>query len=428
MAKNKNLKVLVIGGGILEHSLVRKLKQSPKVSKIYVAPGNEGMRDIAECLDIPETDYFQIIKFAKEQKIDLTLVGPYRLIADGIADQFHKEKLRIFAPRARQAEIGASRVVAKELMRHYSIPTSPYHVFENIDGVMNFCEHARFPLVIKIEGTALAGTVVCHSMEHVVSHLDKVMKKKVFGEAGERLIIENFIHGDVISMTILIDRQTIIPFPACQIVREFIDGNRYPIKLGAFSPVHCISPRMIHHIEREIIVPLVHAINRQYHSYKGFLTVDMVITEKGARVLDFKIQWSDILAQVLLNVYQGDFVDLVLHTLNGTLENLNVEWCTKSVAGLVAVKDNQIKSTGGYVKLPSFPIDEDEHTKVFCGKTKRMRDNVWGTGERILGLVSTGKTVNHAYKNMEESVSYIDLKEDIVFRIPQITNKGKNIK
>ena len=153
---------------------------------------------------------------------------------------------------------------------------------------------------MKIEGTALAGTIICHSMEDVHFHLDKVMKQKVFGEAGERVIIENFIHGEIVSMTILIDRQTIIPFPVCQIVREFTDGKRYPVKLGAFSPAQCATKRMVHYIEREIIVPLVHAINRQYHSYKGFLTVDMVMTEKGARVLDFKIQWSDILAQVLL--------------------------------------------------------------------------------------------------------------------------------
>lgn len=413
MTQSEGLKILIVGSSILEHALAKKLQKSPRVKKIFVAPGNAGISEIAECLDIQESAYPQLIKFAKQEKIDLTFVGPYRLIAEGIADHFHNEGLKIFCPRAKDAEIGSSRVIAKELMRHYSIPTPAFHIFDYLDGALTYCEHARFPLIIKIDGTALGGTAVCNSMEDVHAHLDKAMKEKIFGESGERVIIENFVTGQAVSSTLLIDRNTLIPFPSCQIIRELVDNKRVPVRLGAFTPTSCLNQRVLHQIERQILVPLVHAISSQAKDYKHFLTVDIVVTDKGPMVLDFKVQWNDLMAQILLSRFEGDFLEMILAVVEGKTENLDFAWSKELISGIVLIKD---PGKIGGIEIPDpKTLDLPDNVELFFGKSKKLAGKIMSTGDRVLGITAAGKDMEENQKSIEAVLAQLNL-EDVFYK------------
>jgi len=394
------LKILVVGGGAREHTLVWKLAQSPKAEEIYVAPGNAGTAQIAHNINISPTDIESLSKFAQEKGIELVVVGPEVPLADGIVDHFQGIGIPIFGPTKAATQIESSKVFAKELMQKYKIPCARSVSFSTYTQAKKYIQRQQPPLVIKADGLAAGkGVTVAESIPQALEALGTIMETKAFGAAGDRVVIEECLSGREMSAFVFTDGVTVVPMVAARDYKQVFDGDNGPNTggMGSYSPPRFYKPSLAEKVRETIMEPAVKAMYKEKRLYKGVLYSGLMITNKEPRVLEFNARFGDPESQVTLPLLKTDLVDILLAVINGNLNQINVEWSEDACIGVVmASAGYPSKYKTGFLITGLDNLDKG--ILVFHAGTKVGSEpgQVLTNGGRVLTVVAIGKTIAEA--------------------------------
>jgi phosphoribosylamine--glycine ligase len=415
------MKVLVIGKGGREHALVWKLSQSPRVERVYCAPGNAGSAADGVNVPIDPNDIEHLLRFAKKEKVGLTVVGPEEPLALGIVDAFQKEGQRIFGPTREAARIEASKVFAKQLMRHADVPTAEFRVCDHPDPARHYIETREYPVVVKADGlTAGKGVIVCSDTAEALAAIDRIMVREEFGRsAGRRVIIEKRLEGEELSILALVAGRAIVPLAPTQDHKAVGDGDTGPNTggMGAYCPAPLATPELLHEIDAAILVPTVHALKRgreaggPSRAFRGVLYAGLMVTNQGPRVLEFNCRFGDPEAQPLLMRLKTDLLDLLEAVVDDRLGEFaegKLEWDPRPAVCVVMASQGypgsyskgwEIAGLAEAAKLPD--------VKVFHAGTKVDREAVVTDGGRVLGVTALGETLAEAKRRAYEAVGRI---------------------
>ena len=405
------MKLLIIGSGGREHALAWKLRQSPQAARIFCAPGNAGTAEIGENVAIPANDLSALARFAKENRVDLTVVGPDDPLAAGIVDLFAAEKLRAFGPNKSAARIEASKIFAKELMRAQKIPTAEANTFSDSDEAVRYCKRLKFPVVIKADGLALGkGVVIANDASATRSAIDEMMNKGCFGDAGRRIIIEEFLSGTECSLHALVDRNNYLLLESARDHKRALDGDKGPNTggMGAFSPADNWSSELQAQFEKQIMRPLLCGLLRERINFRGLLYPGLIITSAGPRVLEFNCRFGDPETQAILPRMKSDLLPLLEATIDGTIDKCAIEWDRRAAVTVVL-------ASGGYpgkyeTGKPISGLDDGaklEDIYIFHAGTKRVNGQIQTAGGRVLAITALGTTLEHARERAYNAVSHI---------------------
>ena len=407
------LKVLVIGSGGREHALAWKIAQSPRVEKIFCAPGNAGVEQIAECLPLKTDDFAVLEKFVIDNGIGLTVVGPEAPLAKGVTDFFNSKDLKIFGPNRSAARLESSKVFAKNFMGRYSIPTASFNTFNSYEGAQNFVE--TLPegkkLVVKADGLAAGkGVLICDNKNAAKDAIAQVMKDKVFGPAGRELVIEEFLEGEEASLQIFLDSNNYVLMVAAQDHKRINDNDQGPNTggMGAYAPAPVLDANTIKLVEKQIIKPLIVGLKKDGIEYKGVLYIGLMISKGKPYVIEFNCRFGDPETQVVLPLLKTDLVDVLESTISGTLDNLTVEWYNNNAVCVVL-------ASGGYPAeykkgFEILGLDEAKKlsdTVVFHAGTVLKDGKTLSSGGRVLGVTGLGRNIKDAVKKAYEGVAKI---------------------
>lgn len=331
------MKVLVIGRGGREHAICRKLSESPSVEKVFVAPGNQGMEDVAELVAITEDQQDQLVQFAKEYEIGLTVIGPEVPLLEGLSDRFQEEGLKVFGPKKEAAIIEGSKSFAKDLMKKYNIPTADYAVFSTYDEARAYLEEKGAPIVIKADGLAAGkGVTVALTMDEAIQSLKEMLLNERFGEASSTVVLEEFLTGEEISLMAFVNGETVIPLEIAQDHKRAFDGDEGPNTggMGAYSPVPHISEDTVQTAIETILKPTAKALVQEGRHFCGVLYAGLIITEAGPKVIEFNARFGDPETQVVLPRMKSDLAEVMLAVINGDAPN--IIWDEQAMLGVVA--------------------------------------------------------------------------------------------
>lgn len=387
------MKVLVIGSGGREHALVWKLAQSPRVSELWCAPGNAGIEALARCAPIPADDIASLQSFARAERMDLTVVGPEAPLAAGIADEFRKAKLRIFGPTRAAARIEASKAFAKELMVRHGIPTAAARSFDVCSAALDYLEHQPLPVVIKADGLAQGkGVVVATTSQEASRTVRAMLEDRAFGQAGSRIVIEEFLAGEELTVMAFTDGQTVIPMPPAQDHKRVGDGDTGPNTggMGAYAPAPLGSSSLIETVVREILHPAVEALSRLGSPFQGVLYAGLMIVQGRPYVLEFNARFGDPEAQVVLPLLKTDLLDVIEATVEHRLDQIRIDWQSRAAVCVVLTSAGY---PGAYeTGKPITGLQESGHEDilVFHAGTKRQGDRIVTAGGRVLGITGIG--------------------------------------
>jgi phosphoribosylamine--glycine ligase len=392
------MRVLVVGGGAREHTLVWKLSQSPKVSQLFTAPGNAGTAELGENIPINPADIDSIVQAAEERRIDLVVVGPEAPLALGLVDALRSAGIPAFGSSKEATLIESSKVFAKELMRKYTIPCAKGEGFSSFAEARAYIERQPVPIVVKADGLAAGkGSIVAESKEEALKALSDIMESRIFGAAGDRVVVEECLNGREVSLLAFADGKTVVPMsPACDYKRVF-DGDEGPNTggMGGYSPPDFFTKGLMQQAEEKILQPAVEAMANEGKSYKGVLYAGLMLTPEELKVLEFNARFGDPESQVTLPLLKTDLVDILLATLNGTLDQVNMEWSDDACVGVVLASEGY---PGGY--KTGFAItgleSVDADVLVFHAGTRNEGDRVITAGGRVLTVVATGRTIAEA--------------------------------
>ncbi|MBI1883402.1 MAG: phosphoribosylamine--glycine ligase [Chlamydiae bacterium] len=409
------MKVLVIGGGGREHALVWKISQSPWVKKIYCAPGNGGISDLAENVDIPVQDISRLLDFASSQKIDLTVVGPELPLTLGIVDTFEKKGLKIFGPCQSAARLEGSKIFAKKMMKKYGIPTAPYEVFCEFEAAQNYLKKVQYPLVIKADGLASGkGVLVAENFEEAHSFTQEVMVKKIFGNAGHEVLIEKCLVGREMSFLVFSDGKTFAPLPEARDHKRVFDHDEGPNTggMGAFSPVPEADSRLKEKIMREVFDPLLTGMAKEGVSYQGVLYAGLMLTRQGPQVLEFNVRFGDPETEVILPRLKGDLLPILLACTEGKLSPIKVEISDEVALGVVMVSGGYPGTyQNGYEIQGLNGLAKEKNVFVFHAGTQKMDGRYLTSGGRVLCISALGKNFSEARSNAYRAAEKIQFEK-----------------
>ncbi len=382
------MKILVLGSGGREHALVWKLRQSPRVTHVFCAPGNAG---IADCVPIKITDHAALVQFAQDERIDLTVVGPDDALAAGIVDVFQAHGLRIFGPTQRAAQLESSKVFAKEFMQRHGLPTARSGSFSDSAAAQNFARTMGCPLVVKADGLALGkGVIIAQTHDEAALAIREIMDERKFGDAGSRVVIEEFLTGEECSIHALVDGKTYLLFPTAQDHKRALDGDLglNTGGMGTFSPAaKLVTSAMEERIRREILTPFIAGLARDGLDFRGMLFPGVMITDDGPKLLEFNCRFGDPETQVLLTRLDSDLVELLEATIDGRLASMQAKWKTESSVCVIL-------ASGGYPGsyASGQPITGLDHVAnditVFHAGTKHDGEKIVTSGGRVLGVTA----------------------------------------
>lgn len=401
------MKILIIGNGGREHALAWKIKQSPRATRIFVAPGNAGTALEAENVPIGAEDIPALVKFAKQERIDLTVVGPEAPLALGVVDAFMAEGLRIFGPTQAAAQLESSKVFCKSLLRQADVPTADFQVFRDPDDAMRFIkgrfpgERDRCPVVVKADGLAAGkGVVVCKRRDDALEAIDRISRRREFGKAGNQIIIEERLEGQEASVLAITDGQTIIPLPPAQDHKPAFDGDTGPNTggMGAYCPTPVVDDAMMAWIEEHVLVPTVHAMKRNRKPFRGVLYAGLMLTATGPKVLEFNVRFGDPECQPLLMRLKSDILDILEATVDKRLGEIDApEWDPRpSICVVMASQGYPGAYETGRPITGIDAADALEDVKVFHAGTRMDGNNVVNDGGRVLGVTAMGNTISAA--------------------------------
>ncbi len=411
------MKVLVIGSGGREHTLVWKIYQSDRVEKIYAAPGNDGMLDLAERVNIAADDIEGLADWAQKNKIDLTVVGPEQPLVKGIVDYFEKKGLRIFGPKKEAARLEGSKVFAKNLLNKYKIPTAEYKVFTEPEKAWSYLKDSdNYPLVIKAEGLAAGkGVVIACNKQEAREAVSKIMEDRAFGDAGNRIVVEDFLEGKEVSVLALTDGENIIPLVPSQDHKAVFDGGEGPNTggMGAYSPTPFVNQKMKDQINKTILIPTLEALKNEGIKYKGILYAGLILTTSGPRVLEYNVRLGDPETQVVLPRLKTDLVDVMEAVIDDNMEDLNLEWSKKAAVCVVLASGGYpVSYKTGYKIEGLNRVKKHDDLLIFHSGTRKENGDYVTDGGRVLGLTymddSLKKAINKVYQYREE-ISFKDM-------------------
>ncbi|MFQ5561196.1 MAG: phosphoribosylamine--glycine ligase [Nitrospinota bacterium] len=416
------MKILVIGSGGREHALTWKIAQSPKVSKVFCAPGNPGTSQVAENIPIASEDLQALLQFAKKEQIDMTVVGPEQPLSLGIVNLFLENNLPIFGPTREAARLEGSKAFSKSFMKKYNIPTGLYEVFSSASKAKAFLKNATLPIVIKADGLAAGkGVVICKTLEEAESAVHSLLVEKKFGPAGDKVVIEEFLDGEEASFMALCDGVNILPFVCARDHKQVFDGNRGPNTggMGAYAPSPLITEELEKKILNTVIVPAVRAMASEGNPFTGVLYAGVMIKEGEVKTLEFNCRLGDPETQPLLMKLDTDIVTLFEATMSGTLHQTEIRWKDDAAACIVLASGGYPGSfQKGKVISGLDLIETGSKLMVFHAGTAKEANIVVTSGGRVLGITALGKdpsvAISNAYK-AAQSISWegIHYRKDI---------------
>ena len=404
------MKILVVGGGGREHAIAWKLSQSPLVKKIYACPGNAGIASLGDCIEISAEDIKGLADFAEKNLIDLTVVGPEQPLILGIVDEFEKRKLKIFGPKKEAALIEGSKGFAKEFMKRYHIPTASFKIFEQKDEAIDFVRSSEFPLVIKADGLAAGkGAFVVEDLKSAEEAVEKVMVQKIFGEAGNRVVVEDFLIGEEVTILAFTDGRTVLPMVSSQDHKRIYDGDRGPNTggMGAYAPTLIVNEKIMKKITEEILEPAIFGLNKEGRVFKGVLYAGLMITEMGPKVIEFNCRFGDPETQVVLPLLESDLAEIFLSIVEEELDLQDVKWKEGSAVCVVL-------ASGGYPDKYEkgkeiFGLNRvgNSNVLVFHAGTKKAGNRIITNGGRVLGVTAFDQTMEGALGRAYSTVDKI---------------------
>ncbi len=394
------MKVLVIGSGGREHALVWKINQSTKVEKIYCAPGNAGMKKLAECVDIAATDIKGLLKFAQKEKIDLTVVGPESSLVEGIVDVFEENGLRIFGPNKKGAILEGSKVFCKEFFKKYKIPTASFGVFENKQQAKKYIDQQGAPIVVKAEGLAAGkGVIVAATVQEAKDAVDLIMEEKAFGSAGNKIVIEQCLTGEEASFIAFTDGKTVLPLPTSQDHKAIFEGDKGPNTggMGAYSPAPVVTPEIAEYVMKTVMIPTVKGLAKEGRPYKGMLYAGLMIEGDTINVLEYNCRFGDPEAQPLLMRLKSDIIDIFEACIDGNLHKVEMKIDPRPTVCVVISSGGYPGSyeTGKSIKGLS-SASKVSGVQVFHAGTAIKNKRTVTSGGRVLGVTAIGKTLEDA--------------------------------
>jgi phosphoribosylamine--glycine ligase len=412
------MKILIIGSGGREHALVWKISQSKRVNKIFVAPGNPGMNNLAESIDIKPSSIIELADFAREEKIDLTVVGPEQPLGLGIVDEFDSRNLKIFGPTQKAAMIETSKSFAKEFMHKNNIPTPAFKIINSAVDAQEYLQTASFPLVIKVDGLAAGkGVYICHKKEEAEAGIKEIMLEGKFGKSGEKVVIEEFLVGQEMSFMVVCDGKRMIPLASSMDYKKALDNDKGSNTggMGAISPAPLISQDLFNTIMKSIIEPTVAGLKFENKKYKGVLYAGLMITREGPKVLEFNARFGDPETQVVLMRLKSDLVDILEGSADENLFDVSADW-DKNVSGCVVLAAKGYP--GKYVKgqkIQGLERAKVMGLEVFHAGTAQAKDDLVTAGGRVLNVCAAAPTLKEAMDKIYDGISFIAF-EDMIFR------------
>lgn len=407
------MKVLIVGGGGREHAIAWKAAQSPKVEKIYCAPGNAGIAGLAECVDIGVMDFDAQVAFAREHGIDLVIVGPDDPLAAGAVEAFEAAGLRVFGPRKNAAILEGSKAFSKDLMKKYNIPTAAYETFDSPEEALAYLEDAPIPIVLKADGLALGkGVLICNTREEAKEGVRTLMLDKQFGSAGDRIVVEEFMTGREVSVLSFVDGKTIKIMTSAQDHKRAGDGDQglNTGGMGTFSPSPFYTEEVDAFCKEHIYQPTVDAMKAEGREFKGIIFFGLMLTEKGPKVLEYNARFGDPETQVVLPRMKNDIIDVFEACVDGTLDQIELEFEDNAAVCVVLASAGYPEHYEKGYKMTGFENFEGrDGYYVFHAGSKFDKDgNIVTNGGRVLGVTAKGRTLKEARENAYKATEWIE--------------------
>lgn len=399
------MKVMVVGGGGREHAIIKKLKQSDKISEIYALPGNGGIAKDAVCVDVKATDLEGQVKFAVENDIDFAVVAPDDPLVLGLVDKLEEKGIKCFGPNKRAAIIEGSKVFSKNLMKKHNIPTAQYEVFDNAEDALEYIKTAPIPTVIKADGLALGkGVIIADTREKAVEGIKSIMEDKVFGESGNKIVIEEFLEGPEVSVLSFTDGKTIVPMISSMDHKRALDDDKglNTGGMGTIAPNPYYTEDVAKECMEKIFLPTIDAMNKEGRSFSGCLYFGLMITKNGVKVIEYNCRFGDPETQVVLPLLESDLFDIMLKIADKQLDKADVRFSSKSACCVVMASNGYPKKyeTGKELTIP-------ENKNIFVAGAKKSGEKLLTAGGRVLGVTEIADTLEEAIKKSYETVTTV---------------------
>ena len=407
------MRILVVGGGGREHAICWKLNNESNVEKIYCAPGNAGISNVAECIDIGDSDIENLLKFAKENQIDLTIVGPEIPLVAGIVDVFQKEGLKIFGPNKKCAQLEGSKAFSKDFMIRHNLPTAKYKEYTNLDEAISEIDSFGYPVVIKADGLAAGkGVVIPENREDAITTLKEMMSDKKFGKAGDKIVVEEFLNGIETSILAFVDNDTIVPMVSSKDHKKVFEGEigLNTGGMGTFSPSEIYTDELAKEIREKILDKTLEGFKKDNLNYKGILFVGLMITEDGPKILEYNVRFGDPETQSVLFRLDTDLNKIISAILDNNLKNIEINY-SKEEAICVMLTSGGYPESYEKGKVISGLENLDSDIVVFHSGTKFDNENIVTNGGRVIGITAKGKTVKEAGEKVYENIKKINFEK-----------------
>ena len=407
------MKILVVGGGGREHAICWKLSKEANVDKIYCAPGNAGISNVAQCIDIQDSDIENLLNFAKENQIDLTIVGPEIPLVAGIVDKFEKEGLKIFGPNKKCAQLEGSKSFSKDFMIRHNLPTAKYKEYTDLDEAISEIDSFGYPVVIKADGLAAGkGVVISENREDAITTLKEMMSDKKFGNAGDKIVVEEFLTGIETSILAFVDNDTIVPMVSSKDHKKVFEGETglNTGGMGTFSPSEIYTEKLAKEVQEKILDKTLEGFKKDNLNYKGILFVGLMITEDGPKILEYNVRFGDPETQSVLFRLDTDLNKIISEILNNNLKNIEINYSKEESICVML-------TSGGYPenyekgKVISGLENLDSDIVVFHSGTKFDNENIVTNGGRVIGITAKGKTVKEAAQKVYENIKKINFEK-----------------
>lgn len=414
------INILIIGSGGREHTLAWKIAQSPKCGKLYAMPGNPGIEEVAECIN----DNQAIINFAKEHDIELVVIGPEAPLVNGLVDELTAAGIKAFGPTKSAAQLEGSKIFAKDLMKKYGIPTATYEIFSDVNKACGYIKAAGAPIVVKADGLAAGkGVIVAQTVDEAINAVFEVMEQKSFGEAGSRIVIEEFMDGEEASLLAFTDGKTIIPMIPSQDHKRVDDGDKglNTGGMGAYAPAPVMSEEIIKKAEEKILKPVIKAMNEEGITYKGCLYAGLMIVNGEPKVVEFNARFGDPETQVVLPLLESDLIDIMLACIDGNLDSIDIKWSSDSAVCIVLASGGYPQSYKKGFEIDGISKAKSLDTLIFHAGTSKVDNKIVTSGGRVLGVVAKADNikaaVDKAYKGVEViKFENMHFRKDIAYR------------
>ena len=407
------MKILVVGGGGREHAICWKLSNESDVEKIYCAPGNAGISNVAQCIDIQDSDIENLLKFAKENQIDLTIVGPEIPLVAGIVDAFEEEGLKIFGPNKECAQLEGSKAFSKDFMIRHNLPTAKYKEYTNLDEAISEIDSFGYPVVIKADGLAAGkGVVIPENREDAITTLKEMMSDKKFGKAGDKIVVEEFLNGIETSILAFVDNDTIVPMVSSKDHKKVFEGEAglNTGGMGTFSPSEIYTDELAKEVQEKILDKTLEGFKKDNLNYKGILFVGLMITEDGPKILEYNVRFGDPETQSVLFRLDTDLNKIISAILDNNLKNIEINY-SKEEAICVMLTSGGYPESYEKGKVISGLENLDSDIVVFHSGTKFDNENIVTNGGRVIGITAKGKTVKEAGEKVYENIKKINFEK-----------------